>query len=181
MRSPAGLGPVGKSLWKSMHDEFDFAEEPHKLQILAQTCRVADIVAELDEAADEAPLTVKGSMGQLVISPFIAEARVQRAVLAQLIGRLGLPDTDEVQAEQVAKLSRTRRYAGARGGPVVTVRWNRKQEPEQPAFTVADYYRMKLTTPDNTTPASYEDYLDYLRRAEISDRQSQDDYPAGPE
>jgi hypothetical protein len=40
---------------------------------------------------------------------------------------------------------------------------------------------MKLTTPDNTTPASYEDYLDYLRRAEISDRQSQDDYPAGPE
>jgi len=53
MRSPAGLAKTGKALWKSMHDEFDFAEEPHKLQILAQTCRVADIIAELDEAADE--------------------------------------------------------------------------------------------------------------------------------
>jgi hypothetical protein len=74
-----------------------------------------------DEAADEAPLTVKGSMGQVVISP---------------------------------------------------VRRNRKQEPERPAFTVADYYRYRLTTPNNTTPASHEDYLDYLRRAEISDRQS---------
>ncbi|MDT5048793.1 MAG: hypothetical protein QOG75_4687 [Mycobacterium sp.] len=107
MRSPAGLAKAGKALWKSMHDEFDFAEEPHKLQLLAQTCRVADIVAELDEA----PLTVKGSMGQVVISPFIAEARAQRALLAQLIGRLGLPDTDEIQAEKSERLSRTRRHS----------------------------------------------------------------------
>jgi hypothetical protein len=114
MRSPAGLGAAGGKLWRSTVEVFDFTDEPHKLQILTQACRVADIVAELDEAADEAPLTVKGSMGQVVISPFIAEARAQRALLAQLIGRLGLPDTDEVQAEQAAKLSRTRRHA-ARG------------------------------------------------------------------
>jgi hypothetical protein len=38
-----------------------------------------------------------------VISPFIAEARAQQALLAQLIGMLGLPDTDEFQAEQVAE------------------------------------------------------------------------------
>jgi hypothetical protein len=111
MRSPAGLAKAGKALWKSMHDEFDFTEEPHKLQLLTQTCRVADIVAELDEAADEAPLTVKGSMGQVVISPFIAEARAQRGLLAQLIGRLGLPDTDEIQAEKAERLSRTRRHS----------------------------------------------------------------------
>jgi len=98
-----------------MHDEFDFAEEPYKLQILAQTCRVADIIAELDEAADEAPLTTSGSMGQQVISPFIAEARVQRALLAQLIARLALPDTDEEAEVKAAKLSRTRRHA-AHGG-----------------------------------------------------------------
>lgn len=36
-----------------------------------QACRVADVVAELDEA----PLTVKESMGQQVISPFVSEAR----------------------------------------------------------------------------------------------------------
>ena len=111
MRSPAGLDKAGKALWKSVHDVFDFTEEPAKVQILAQACRVADIVAELDEAADEAPLTVKGSMGQQVISPFIAEARAQRALLAQLLGRLGLPDTDEEAAEKAEKLSQTRQKA----------------------------------------------------------------------
>src|SRR6476646_7951528 len=99
MRSPASLGDAGKKLWREMHAVFDFEDEPHKVQVLTQACRVADVVAELDEA----PLTVKGSMGQQGISPFIAEARAQRALLAQLLGRLGLPDTDdeaEVKAER---------------------------------------------------------------------------------
>jgi len=89
------LGDAGKKLWRSIDDVFDFTEEPGKVHILTQACRVADIITELDEAADEAPLTVMGSMGQPVISPFIAEARLQRALLAQLLGRLGLPDNDE--------------------------------------------------------------------------------------
>lgn len=86
----------------------DFTDEPHKVHILTEPCRVTDMVAELDEAAAEAPLTVKGSVGQQVISPFIAEARAQRALLAQLLGRLSLPETDEAQAEAAAKLHRTR-------------------------------------------------------------------------
>ncbi len=114
MRTPAGLGAAGGKLWRSTVEVFDFTDEPHKVQILTQACRVADIVAELDEAADEAPLTVKGSMGQQVISPFIAEARVQRGLLAQLLGKLGLPDTDEEAEAKAEKLSRTRRRA-ARG------------------------------------------------------------------
>jgi hypothetical protein len=111
MRKPAGLGTAGTKLWKSVVEVFDFTEEPGKVQILGQACRVADIVAELDEAADQAPLTVKGSMGQQVISPFIAEARAQRALLAQLLGRLDLPDTDEERDAKAAKLSRTRSKA----------------------------------------------------------------------
>jgi len=111
MRKPAGLGSAGTKLWRSVTDEFDFTSEPAKVQLLEQASRVADIVAELDEAAAEAPLTVRGSMGQQVISPFIAEARVQRALLAQLLGRLGLPDTDEERDEKAAKLSQTRRRA----------------------------------------------------------------------
>jgi hypothetical protein len=51
-------------------------------------------------------------MGQQVISPFIAEARAQRALLAQLIGRLGLPDTEEEAADKAASLSRKRAAAG---------------------------------------------------------------------
>lgn len=111
MRKPAGLGAAGAKLWRSVVEVFDFAEEPGKVALLAQACRVADIVAELDEAADQAPLTVKGSVGQQVISPFIAEARAQRALLAQLLGRLGLPDSDEERDAKAAKLSQTRRKA----------------------------------------------------------------------
>lgn len=52
--------------------------------MLSQACKAADQIAELDAAAAEAPLTVNGSMGRTVISPFIAEARVQRGLLVQL-------------------------------------------------------------------------------------------------
>jgi hypothetical protein len=94
MRSPAGFQAEGRRLWRSVTAEFDLETEPDKVQILAQACRVADVIAELDEAADEAPLTVKGSMGQQVISPFIAEARAQRSLLAQLLARLNFEEVD---------------------------------------------------------------------------------------
>ena len=96
MRSPAGLQAEGKRLWRSVTAIFDLSDEPPKVHILGQACRVADVVAELDEAADQVPLTVKGSMGQQVISPFIAEARVQRALLAQLLARLNFEGPEEV-------------------------------------------------------------------------------------
>jgi len=120
MRSPAGLGDAGKKLWRSIDDVFDFTEEPGKVHILTQACRVSDIIAELDEAADEAPLTVMGSMGQPVISPFIAEARLQRALLAQLLGRLGLPDNDE--DDEAGELRARRSEAGR---VAARSRWNR--------------------------------------------------------
>ena len=95
MRTPAGLRKPGKSLWQRITAEFDLSADPDKAELLAQACRVADQIAELDEAAAEAPLTVKGSMGQPVISPFIAEARVQRGLLAQLLARMNFaPEAD---------------------------------------------------------------------------------------
>jgi len=117
MRSPAGLGETGKKLWRSIHEVFDFSEEPGKVHLLTQACRVADIIAELDDAADEAPLTVRGSQGQPVTSPFIAEARVQRALQAQLLGRLGLPDNDE-DADEAARRSKA-------GKTAAKARWQR--------------------------------------------------------
>lgn len=92
MRSPAGLGAEGKRLWRKITAVFDLETDPDKAEILAQACRTADVIAELDEAGDEAPLIVKGSMGQPVISPFIAEVRVQRALLAQLLARLNFTE-----------------------------------------------------------------------------------------
>lgn len=92
MRCPAGLQAAGRRLWRSITAEFELENDPDKAEILAQACRVVDQIAELDEAAAEAPLTVRGSMGQPVISPFIAEARAQRALLAQLLARLNFEE-----------------------------------------------------------------------------------------
>lgn len=88
MRVPAGLGKSGRSLWRRITSEFDLNCDPDRAELLFQACKTADQIAELDEAAAEAPLTVKGSMGQPVISPFISEARVQRGLLAQLLARM---------------------------------------------------------------------------------------------
>ena len=96
MRVPAGLQKPGRSLWRKITAEFDLENEPDKLELLYQAAKTADQIAELDEAAAEAPLTVKGSMGQPVISLFIAEARVQRGLLAQLLARMAFEAaTDE--------------------------------------------------------------------------------------
>jgi hypothetical protein len=111
MRTPTGLGPEGKKLFHQVTKTFDFEGEPGKIELLTQAAKVVDVIAELDDHAAEAPLTVKGSTGQQVIQPTLAEARFQRGLLAQLLGRLGLPDTDEAAAEKAEKLSQTRRRA----------------------------------------------------------------------
>jgi hypothetical protein len=95
MRVPAGLQKPGRALWRKITGEFPLENEPDKAELLFQACKTADQIAELDEAAAEAPLTVKGSMGQPVISPFIAEARVQRALLAQLLARMNFAEAEE--------------------------------------------------------------------------------------
>ncbi len=92
MRLPAGMGSEGKRLWRKITAVFDLENDPDKAEILAQACRTADVIAELDAAGAEAPLVVKGSMGQPVISPFIAEVRVQRALQAQLLARLNFSE-----------------------------------------------------------------------------------------
>jgi hypothetical protein len=94
MRPPAGLDKPGRSLWRRITAQFDLESDPDRAELLFQACKTADQIAELDEAAADAPLTVKGSMGQQVISPFIAEARVQRGLLAQLLGRMNFEDTE---------------------------------------------------------------------------------------
>ena len=99
------------------YTRFSTSRRSLERHLLTQACRVADIIAELDDAADEAPLTVRGSQGQPVISPFIAEARVQRALQAQLLGRLGLPDNDE-DADEAARRSKA-------GKTVAKARWPR--------------------------------------------------------
>ncbi|QSE88925.1 hypothetical protein JWS13_10055 [Rhodococcus pseudokoreensis] len=106
---PRGLGTAGQRLWRTTLDEFEMDSEPHKIEILTQACKVTDKIAELEKAQKGQPLTVLGSARQLTIHPLVAEVRFQRGLLAQLLGKLGLPDTDEALEAKAEKLSETRR------------------------------------------------------------------------
>jgi hypothetical protein len=94
-RMPRGLGTEGKKLWEGVIGEFSLGAEPHKLRILFDACTTADVVKRLDDAARSAPLTVKGSAGQQVINPLVAQAQVAKGQLAQLLGRLNFAPPED--------------------------------------------------------------------------------------
>lgn len=102
------FGPAGTRLVETITSEFDFSLEPAKLAILARCARTADTIAALEAEAATQPLTAKGSMGQEVISPLIAEARAQTSLLDRLLKSLQLPDSDE---DTAAKAEQRRRQA----------------------------------------------------------------------
>lgn len=105
------FGPAGTRLVETITNTFDFSEEPGKLAILERAARTADTIAALEAEAATQPLTAKGSMGQEVISPLIAEARAQTSLLDKLLKSLGLPDSDEDTAAKAEQRQRQARKA----------------------------------------------------------------------
>lgn len=113
------FGPAGARLVESITATFDFQGEPGKLAILARCARTADTIAALEAEAATQSLTAKGSMGQAVINPLVAEARAQTSLLDKLLKSLGLPDTDEDTAAKAEQRQRRARKAAQ-------TRWNNR-------------------------------------------------------
>lgn len=114
-RTPAGLGHAGKALWRRIASEVDGDDlelRSDELLILEQAARQADTLATLEAALEGAPLVVRGSMGQDVAHPLLAEVRLGRAQLAQLLGRLNLGKAEA--APQTPRTASARRAAQAR-------------------------------------------------------------------
>lgn len=107
----ADFGPAGARLVDNITSEFDFSLEPAKLAILERAARTADTIAALEAEAATQSLTAKGSMGQAVINPLVAEARAQTSLLDKLLKSLGLPDTDEDTAAKAEQRQRQARKA----------------------------------------------------------------------
>jgi len=110
---PDGLGPAGEKFWVQTVTAFDFGSdedfvESGKLLLLEQAAKVCDVIAALELAASDAPLTVLGSARQQTINPLISEVRFQRGLLAQLVSKLGLPETEAEARQRAEKLSATR-------------------------------------------------------------------------
>lgn len=112
---PEGIVGAGLSLWRQIVNVYDL--RPDELRVLEDACGEAVLIDRLRRALDDgAPLIVKGSMGQQVASPLMTEIRQHRATLAQLLGRLHLPDDpNEVSSDSPAERSvKARAAANAR-------------------------------------------------------------------
>jgi hypothetical protein len=96
-KSPAGLKPRGRQVWRQLHAVYSFDDAPEKLVILEEACRTADLVVRLQAIVDNASdLRVNGSQGQPVAMPEIPELRQYRALLTSLMRALTLPGDDDV-------------------------------------------------------------------------------------
>lgn len=114
-RKPRGLAEAGEELWDSVADRYSL--RPDEVRMLVDACKEADIVARLETELADAPLMVKGSMGQLVASPLVTEVRQHRAAVAMLLGKLKLPDNPQDDARKRAVVSENaRKAARARWG-----------------------------------------------------------------
>lgn len=108
--TPANLGDEARKLWIGITKQFEL--RPDELRILEDACRAIDVVERLEEEFEGSDTMVKGSMGQLVASPLLTELRQYRALIAQLLKKLNLPDEDGRQAESTS--SAARKAANAR-------------------------------------------------------------------
>ena len=88
--APKGLQSAGAKLWRDVVGKYDLRVD--ELDVLERACRASDRTAAMVEILDSEPLMVKGSMGQPVVHPLVAEVRAHEAQVASLLARLKLPD-----------------------------------------------------------------------------------------
>jgi hypothetical protein len=93
----------------------DFDLRADEIVLLGAACRTLDVIARLEEAMIDAPLVVRGSMGQEREHPLLSELRQQRLTAARLLRQLNLLDLDEMeQLRSAARSSKARALARER-------------------------------------------------------------------
>ena len=117
LRMPT-LGPAGKALWTRLAAVYEF--DPAETQLLVMACRQADDLTQLETAIKRDGVHVTGSMGQKVLNPALAEARLARAAISRLLGQLDLPNPEEkpqtAASRRASKAANTRWLRVAGGG-----------------------------------------------------------------
>lgn len=104
-KPPAGTGPSGRRLWKSVLEKFTLEEA--ELALLREAVRTVDVLDELAEVIREEGTMTTTTTGERKVHPAVVESRQLRLALARTIASLRLPEDDDP--------SRPQRRGAARG------------------------------------------------------------------
>lgn len=103
------LGLRGQRLWDAILGAEDGLDgDQHDRELVAETCRILDVIDGLSTAVDRDGVTVSGSRGQTVVHPAVAELRQQQLAFSRLIAQLNL-DEAEVGAILSARAASAKR------------------------------------------------------------------------
>lgn len=111
--APRKLRAKGRKLWTEVTDKYELRQD--ELVVLEDACRTVDLITRMEDELEGEPLTVKGSMGQLVPHPHVTELRQYRNSLAGLLGKLKLPDDAGAGESNQQRAAAQTRWAEARG------------------------------------------------------------------
>ena len=88
VKAPRGLATAGRRLWGAVTSDYEL--ESHELLLLENSCRTADLIAELQARIDADGAVLPLESGGKT-HPAVAEIRQQRITLARLLVALRVP------------------------------------------------------------------------------------------
>lgn len=115
-RTPAKLNARARRVWDNVTTKYVLRDD--ELAVLEDACHELTLCDKIKRKLDAGDLTVKGSMGQEVAHPLIAELRQHRSTAQRLLVSLKLPDEDEARPSQDGRTSSNARKAA-------NARWQR--------------------------------------------------------
>lgn len=111
-RAPGGMGERALRLWHAIADEYEL--RPDEYRVLEDACRQTAIVDRLERELRGAPMVMRGSQGQTVANPLLAEVRQHRTIVASLLKQLNLPDLEDVEVVELSRSVQAREAAKSR-------------------------------------------------------------------
>lgn len=111
-KTPTGLKPGGRKLWRSVTDDYELGE--HELSILLEAARTVDALEALEKIVQDEGVTNVSPQGTRA-HPALVEARQQRVTLAKLIASMRIPlDDAEEEGRSPQKRSGVRPLSAVR-------------------------------------------------------------------